>query len=191
MKEFNFGSWSMILSDKALQCKWSDLVLVDCAGTLFEDQDWAISFANANSEKEAIEIFNAEFQDEWQMTKNHSVVELKPHSWIERKSMADFFRYYIAVEVLIFLSKDETPNLSYNSFDNINHHYVGKNNLMHLKRTKKGFYLLSLGIGYVPIDSDSQYLYMVLDSNGDTVRPLTVDGPWYGVTCGLEREGYM
>ena len=141
--------------------------------------------------QEAIEIFNAEFQGEWQMTKNHSVVELIPHSWIERKSMADFFRYYIAVEVLIFLPKDETPNLSYNSFDDINHHYAGKNNLMHLKRTKKDFYLLSMGIGYTPIDSDSQYLFTVLNSNGDTVLPFTVDGPWYGITCGLEREGYI
>ena len=191
MKEFDFGSWSIRLSDKAHQCKWCDMVLVDSAGTLFEDKDWVLSFTNAASEKKAIEIFNAEFKGKWRMTKNHSVVELTPHSWIERKSMADFFRYYVAVNVLIFLSKDGTPNLSYDSIDDINYHYVGKDNLMHLKRTKKGFYLLSLGVGYVPIDSDSQYLYKVLDSTGKAVMPFTVDGPWYGITCELEQKGYM
>jgi len=191
MREFDFGSWSIKLSDKALQCKWCDFVLVDCAGTLYEDQDWVEAFANAKTETDAIKIFNAQFHDEWQMTKNHSVMELTTHSWIERKSIADFFRYYIVVGVLIFFSKDETPDLSFDSFDDINYHYVGKDNLMHLKRTKKGFYLLSMGIGYTPIDRDSQYLYKVMDSAGKTVLPFTVDGPWNGITRELERVGYM
>lgn len=191
MKNIVVGKEVWEVSDNTLQCKWLDVVLVDATGTTFEDEDWIPKFVNADTEEDAIEIFNTRFKGEWEMAKYNPVKELTPHSWIERKSMTDFFRRFIHIQILIFLSKYNTPDLSYNSFDDINLHYIDKYNLFELDWTSKGFYLLSMGIGYVPIDSDAQYLYMVLDKDGNVIEPFSIDGPWVCVTSKLERQGYL
>lgn len=191
MKNIVIGKGVREVSDNTLQCKWCEVVLVDATGTTFEYEDWIPKFVNAETEEDAIEVFNARFKGEWKMITHNSVQELTPHSWIERKSMTDFFRLYIHVYILMFLSKYNTPDLSYNSFDDINHHYIGKYNLFELNRTSKGFYLLSMDIDYVPIDSDSQYLYMVLDKEGNVIEPLGIDGPWVCITSKLKSQGYL